>query len=659
MVGNEAPIVGGSTALHIVATLTHENPELLELLLRAKALTSQRDVNGQSALHCAVEHGHVMLISKLIAFDADVNALNSAGQSPLHIACRQAVSVRSVKILLKAGADMTTDIFRRTPCHIAYIAQGELNDNLTAFLAQGIIKRLFNRYKAQRNKEYGQIVIYYNHAEHGMCSNIIQCIRNAGIDTEQMVYFIDVSAFPNRLKDPMLVDYLVKQNRDVVETTVDEVEGKEEEVKDKVKDKVKEEVKEEEEEVKEEEIKEVQEVQEVQEAKEVPEERNEERNEAERKAEGKEENAQEEEQQKPTNNKLHRPIIFLNNLCVGDFTNLHRLGQKKNQIKSLIQKHCNERYAKINAPQPPYQSSFAIKPNVGQILIFTKPDCEYCKKVKQLFNSKAVYYEEIDISLCPGRLKDMNGTRVPEVWFNDKVIGGCDQCMELEKASLLKNKIFTCLKNKKGINAPKPTRKSGERYTTREIRRGGGETPHEKANSHRMNQNLLEMRHIKNVGQIRAKIKNVEDIINVCIDAGCNLDEKKDYQGNLPFDDDEIENWLDNVQDDLLSSSELPTGVNDEIWKDSRTQISVERKWSQRTRKQAMIQLAIWIVFLICALLSAQNHCALDNSVAFIVRQSIQARINGKPYDFSEQPNKRYLDSGTICCLFLMTWQVY
>jgi len=43
--------------------------------------------------------------------------------------------------------------------------------------------------------------------------------------------------------------------------------------------------------------------------------------------------------------------------------------------------------------------SFCILYNENMIRIYTLPDCEHCKEVKDYFNSKQVDYEEIDMSI--------------------------------------------------------------------------------------------------------------------------------------------------------------------------------------------------------------------------------------------------------------------
>ncbi len=75
---------------------------------------------------------------------------------------------------------------------------------------------------------------------------------------------------------------------------------------------------------------------------------------------------------------------------------------------------------------------------MAKVVIYSKSYCPFCKKVKALFDSKGVSYEEIDIQEHPERRDEMieksNGaTTVPEVFINDQHIGGCDDTVALDK----------------------------------------------------------------------------------------------------------------------------------------------------------------------------------------------------------------------------------
>ncbi len=76
---------------------------------------------------------------------------------------------------------------------------------------------------------------------------------------------------------------------------------------------------------------------------------------------------------------------------------------------------------------------------MADIVIYTKTHCPYCVKAKQLLNIKGVQYQEISVDDDPvAREKLMikaNGRKtVPQIFINDRHIGGCDDLMALNDA---------------------------------------------------------------------------------------------------------------------------------------------------------------------------------------------------------------------------------
>ena len=79
-----------------------------------------------------------------------------------------------------------------------------------------------------------------------------------------------------------------------------------------------------------------------------------------------------------------------------------------------------------------------------KIEIYSKKTCPYCDRAKQLLDQKGVTYTEIRIDEHPDRLEEMlrraEGRRtVPEIFINDKLIGGFDDLWALEQAHKLDN----------------------------------------------------------------------------------------------------------------------------------------------------------------------------------------------------------------------------
>lgn len=74
--------------------------------------------------------------------------------------------------------------------------------------------------------------------------------------------------------------------------------------------------------------------------------------------------------------------------------------------------------------------------------LYTSPYCGYCHAAKRLFTSKSVMFQEIGLSRDPDRRSEMlaraNGRHtVPQIFINDKHIGGCDELHTLGRSGKL------------------------------------------------------------------------------------------------------------------------------------------------------------------------------------------------------------------------------
>lgn len=77
-----------------------------------------------------------------------------------------------------------------------------------------------------------------------------------------------------------------------------------------------------------------------------------------------------------------------------------------------------------------------------KIEIYTKQTCPYCVRAKQLLDRKQVTYVEIRVDEDPKELEMMllraEGRRtVPQIFINDRGIGGCDDLYALDQAGKL------------------------------------------------------------------------------------------------------------------------------------------------------------------------------------------------------------------------------
>jgi glutaredoxin 3 len=76
------------------------------------------------------------------------------------------------------------------------------------------------------------------------------------------------------------------------------------------------------------------------------------------------------------------------------------------------------------------------------VTIYTGPLCNYCNAAKKLLTRNNAEFKEIDISTVDGAMDEMiikaNGKRtIPQIFFDDKHIGGYDEVRALEKENKL------------------------------------------------------------------------------------------------------------------------------------------------------------------------------------------------------------------------------
>lgn len=79
---------------------------------------------------------------------------------------------------------------------------------------------------------------------------------------------------------------------------------------------------------------------------------------------------------------------------------------------------------------------------MANVELYTKGTCPYCIRAKAVLEEKGVNYNEIRIDQYPERRDEMiqranGGWTVPQIFINDKHIGGCDDMMMLESRGQL------------------------------------------------------------------------------------------------------------------------------------------------------------------------------------------------------------------------------
>ena len=83
-----------------------------------------------------------------------------------------------------------------------------------------------------------------------------------------------------------------------------------------------------------------------------------------------------------------------------------------------------------------------MKENI-QVLIYSSSLCGYCYQAKTLLKKKNISFQEIDVDEDFNKRKEMiaksNGrTSVPQIFFGDIHIGGCDDLLNLDRIGKLK-----------------------------------------------------------------------------------------------------------------------------------------------------------------------------------------------------------------------------
>ncbi|RST63001.1 glutaredoxin 3 [Candidatus Aquarickettsia rohweri] len=72
------------------------------------------------------------------------------------------------------------------------------------------------------------------------------------------------------------------------------------------------------------------------------------------------------------------------------------------------------------------------------ITIYTKNNCPYCIRAKDLLNKRKLEYKEINISENPELLEEMleksQGMKtMPQIFIDEKHIGGCDDLYKYDE----------------------------------------------------------------------------------------------------------------------------------------------------------------------------------------------------------------------------------
>ena len=79
---------------------------------------------------------------------------------------------------------------------------------------------------------------------------------------------------------------------------------------------------------------------------------------------------------------------------------------------------------------------------MAKVEIYTSMLCGFCYRAKKLLEQKGVDFTEIDVMANPERRAEMvqrsgGRTSVPQIFIDDRHIGGCDELYEMDASAKL------------------------------------------------------------------------------------------------------------------------------------------------------------------------------------------------------------------------------
>ena len=78
---------------------------------------------------------------------------------------------------------------------------------------------------------------------------------------------------------------------------------------------------------------------------------------------------------------------------------------------------------------------------MAHVTIYTRPFCGYCARALKLLKDKGVEFTEIEAGFDPDKRREMmdrsGRTTFPQIFVDDRHIGGCDDMLALDRAGKL------------------------------------------------------------------------------------------------------------------------------------------------------------------------------------------------------------------------------
>ena len=128
----------------LMFTAWHERPDVINVLVKARAIVNAQDNDGWTSLMYAAKSGNPDSVNALVNAGADVNAKNNIGRTPLMYAA-QSGNIDSVNALVNASADVNAkSIYGDTP--LMFAAESENPYSVNALVNAGADVNAENAY---------------------------------------------------------------------------------------------------------------------------------------------------------------------------------------------------------------------------------------------------------------------------------------------------------------------------------------------------------------------------------------------------------------------------------------------------------------------------------------------------------------------------------
>jgi glutaredoxin 3 len=77
----------------------------------------------------------------------------------------------------------------------------------------------------------------------------------------------------------------------------------------------------------------------------------------------------------------------------------------------------------------------------ANVIMYATTWCPYCERARRLLHSKGIPFQEIDVEAQPEARAEMqrlsNRRTVPQIFINDRAVGGSDDLHELDRTGEL------------------------------------------------------------------------------------------------------------------------------------------------------------------------------------------------------------------------------